>query len=168
MRNLNSSSTARNVLRRIGARRIPSGVHPLLHSTRPVSRVGRWLSRDPLPNAELSQGASLYWYVGNNPINGNDPLGEWTFWQATGWWYLTQVAGGLIAGIQHAVDFKKACDGLSNGQSTVIQTASTRTVTMSLLPVFVVFNDGEPLRIKIWKDECGDCHQDWIGSLPES
>jgi RHS repeat-associated protein len=38
-------------------------------------RVRGWLSRDPLPNAEGTQGANLYWYVGNNAINAVDPLG---------------------------------------------------------------------------------------------
>ena len=37
--------------------------------------LGRWLSRDPLPNAELSQGNNLYWYVGNNPGSRTDELG---------------------------------------------------------------------------------------------
>jgi RHS repeat-associated protein len=36
---------------------------------------GRWLSRDPLRNAEIEEGANLYAYVGNNPINATDPLG---------------------------------------------------------------------------------------------
>jgi RHS repeat-associated protein len=37
--------------------------------------LGRWLSRDPLRNAEIQEGANLYAYVGNNPINAVDPLG---------------------------------------------------------------------------------------------
>ena len=36
---------------------------------------GRWLSRDPLVRAELSQGTNLYAYVDNNPINLIDPHG---------------------------------------------------------------------------------------------
>ncbi len=39
------------------------------------SALGRWLSRDPFPDAELSQGSSLYWYVSNNPVNAVDFLG---------------------------------------------------------------------------------------------
>jgi RHS repeat-associated protein len=39
------------------------------------SGLGRWLSRDPLRNAEIKEGANLYAYVGNNPINAVDPLG---------------------------------------------------------------------------------------------
>jgi RHS repeat-associated protein len=38
--------------------------------------IGRWLSRDPLVNAEVSQGSNLYAYVGNNPINLTDPYGR--------------------------------------------------------------------------------------------
>lgn len=37
--------------------------------------LGRWFSRDPLPNAEMEEGPNLYAYVGNNPLNMVDPLG---------------------------------------------------------------------------------------------
>lgn len=37
--------------------------------------TGRWLSRDPLEDAEQSQGPDLYGYVGNNPLSSTDPLG---------------------------------------------------------------------------------------------
>jgi RHS repeat-associated protein len=37
--------------------------------------LGRWCSRDPLPNAEVEEGPNLYAYVGNNPLNLVDPLG---------------------------------------------------------------------------------------------
>jgi RHS repeat-associated protein len=39
------------------------------------AELGRWLSRDPLPNAELAEGPNLYSYAANNPINLSDPLG---------------------------------------------------------------------------------------------
>jgi RHS repeat-associated protein len=39
------------------------------------AELGRWLSRDPLRNAERKDGPNLYAYVGNNPINMIDPLG---------------------------------------------------------------------------------------------
>ncbi len=37
--------------------------------------LGRWLSRDPLRDAEKKEGPNLYAYVGNNPVNMVDPLG---------------------------------------------------------------------------------------------
>jgi RHS repeat-associated protein len=37
--------------------------------------LGRWLSRDPLDNAEISQGPNLYVYGSNDPIVATDPLG---------------------------------------------------------------------------------------------
>jgi hypothetical protein len=40
-----------------------------------ASGRAEWLSRDPLQDAELSQGANLYWYVFNNAVNGVDPSG---------------------------------------------------------------------------------------------
>ncbi len=38
-------------------------------------KIGRWLSRDPLPNAELEEGPNLFAYVKNAPISLVDPLG---------------------------------------------------------------------------------------------
>jgi RHS repeat-associated protein len=38
--------------------------------------LGRWLSRDPLTGAELSQGPNLYAYVKHHVINSVDPSGE--------------------------------------------------------------------------------------------
>jgi RHS repeat-associated protein len=37
--------------------------------------LGRWLSRDPLKDAEAKQGPNLYAYVGNEPIGRIDPAG---------------------------------------------------------------------------------------------
>jgi len=38
--------------------------------------IGRFLSRDPLENAELTQGPNLYWYVQGNPANKVDHSGR--------------------------------------------------------------------------------------------
>jgi RHS repeat-associated protein len=38
--------------------------------------LARWLSRDPLPNAEKLLGPNLYAYVDNNPTNWIDPSGN--------------------------------------------------------------------------------------------
>ena len=37
--------------------------------------LGRWLSRDPLKNAELTQGTNLYAYLNNGSLDAVDPLG---------------------------------------------------------------------------------------------
>jgi RHS repeat-associated protein len=40
------------------------------------AELGRWLSEDPLDNAELIEGANLYRYVQNTPVNMIDPDGR--------------------------------------------------------------------------------------------
>jgi hypothetical protein len=58
--------------------------------------IGRWQSRDPLPNAERKQGLNLYEYVQNRPLFLTDPLGLWTIGigvQAGGGW----VGGGQVS-----------------------------------------------------------------------
>jgi RHS repeat-associated protein len=37
--------------------------------------LGRWLSRDPLKNAEIREGPNLYAYTGNEPVGKRDPSG---------------------------------------------------------------------------------------------
>ena len=52
----------------------PSGLNlTLFRAYDPNS--ARWLSRDPLKDAEMSQGTNLYEYVKNNPIDLVDPFG---------------------------------------------------------------------------------------------
>jgi len=66
----------------------PSGL--LLAPYRAYSTsLGRWISRDPLPNAEMLQGPNLYGYVGNNPVNVVDPKGEFA--------WIPIIAGGYAA-----------------------------------------------------------------------
>ncbi len=52
----------------------PSGLNLSLNRAYSPT-LGRWISRDPLKNAETSQGANLYAYVANDPLNSADPLG---------------------------------------------------------------------------------------------
>jgi RHS repeat-associated protein len=47
--------------------------------------MGRWLSRDPLANAEEREGPNLYAYVNNDPLNKIDPLGRDGFWVYGNW-----------------------------------------------------------------------------------
>ncbi len=53
----------------------PSGLNLAMYRAYSPT-LGRWLSRDPLENPEMSQGANLYWYVRNNPTIWVDRLGE--------------------------------------------------------------------------------------------
>ena len=53
--------------------------------------LGRWLSRDPIKDAELREGVNLYGYVGNDPSDGVDPLG---LWKAYGNWCGPDWTGG--------------------------------------------------------------------------
>jgi RHS repeat-associated protein len=48
--------------------------------------LGRWLSRDPIANAEIDQGPNLYWYVENDPTKKIDPLGT-DIWIGGGFWH---------------------------------------------------------------------------------
>jgi len=67
--------------------------------------VGRWLSRDPLKNAEVTEGPNLYAYVANDPVNRRDPLG--LAWDLD---FLAKHKGRLPAGPYHKLveAFKRA------------------------------------------------------------
>jgi RHS repeat-associated protein len=53
---------------------LPSGLNLSLYRAY-SSTLGRWISRDPLKDAEMSQGANLYLYARNDPITTFDPFG---------------------------------------------------------------------------------------------
>ncbi|HEX4630476.1 MAG TPA: RHS repeat-associated core domain-containing protein [Chthoniobacterales bacterium] len=52
----------------------PSGLNLAMYRAYSPT-MGRWISRDPLTNAEFKQGPNLYRYVGNSPENRTDPTG---------------------------------------------------------------------------------------------
>ena len=52
----------------------PSGLHLTMYRAYD-SQTGRWLSRDPLPGAESSQGPNLFEYVADDPVKNSDPFG---------------------------------------------------------------------------------------------
>jgi hypothetical protein len=57
--------------------------------------VAKWLSRDPLPDAERLLGPNLYEYCLNNPIDGEDPEGLLGFTVSLG---LSGSAGAFLGG----------------------------------------------------------------------
>lgn len=61
------------------------------------AELGRWLSRDPLKDAERLQGPNLYAYVANDPVNLTDPLGlllaGGLLWTDEEWEYFFELAG---------------------------------------------------------------------------
>jgi len=52
----------------------PSGLNLAMYRSYSPN-LGRWVSRDPLRNAEFLQGPNLYGYVGNDPVSRTDPSG---------------------------------------------------------------------------------------------
>jgi RHS repeat-associated protein len=53
----------------------PSGLHLALYRAYDAD-LGRWISRDPLADAEVLQGPNLYAYVKSDPVNRTDARGE--------------------------------------------------------------------------------------------
>jgi RHS repeat-associated protein len=60
--------------------------------------AGRWLSRDPLRNAEVAEGVNLYAYVRNNPVGLVDPAGLCCEREAE---IMRQAVGNLQYTIEH-------------------------------------------------------------------
>jgi RHS repeat-associated protein len=57
---------------------LPSGLNVAFYRQYDAN-LGRWLSRDPLEDAESKQGPSLYLYAGNDPVNRLDRYGRTSF-----------------------------------------------------------------------------------------
>src|SRR5947209_2516624 len=55
--------------------------------------MGRWISRDPLQDAEVKEGTNLYSYVGDDPLDGVDPMGLFKFY---GNWCGPNWTGGRV------------------------------------------------------------------------
>jgi len=88
-----------------------------------ASGRAEWLSRDPLQDAERSQGPNLYDYVQNNPVNAIDPDGLCTCqsgkWTGTG----TAKQGGsgivVLSGISGTFTGTVTCTSDSSLTATV-------------------------------------------------
>ena len=69
----------------------------------------RWLSRDPLENAETSQGPNLYQYVRNGPVIGVDPSGKFVIVLAIPTIYEAIVGiGATVFAVNTVCDIEKA------------------------------------------------------------
>jgi RHS repeat-associated protein len=59
-------------------------------------RLGRFMQPDPIGLA--GGDLNLYRYCGNNPVNGTDPLGLWTFQLTAGYGYAVKLSVGYNSG----------------------------------------------------------------------
>ncbi len=138
----------------------PSGLNLTLFRAYDPS-TARWLSRDPLKDAERRLGPNLYEYCLNDPVRYNDPDGRNP---------VLIVGGILILGFTAAEIYDRytACASLSNGQTTYINTPVSRLAPFSSVPESL-FNaqNGYPVpvtfRIRVHKDCNGDCQYDLVG-----
>ena len=118
------------------------------------SNTGRWLSRDPLPNAERMQGPNLYEYCFNDPIRYNDPDGRVVP-------LIIPAALIIVGGGFEIYDRVSACNALQNGQTMYISTPMTVMTTLGsswLNGISEGTSNGPVLwKIKVSKDNCGNC-----------
>jgi RHS repeat-associated protein len=90
---------------------------------------GRWLSRDPVANAEVSEGINLFAYVFNNPINNVDSLGlkkecckqEYDAWMNQ----LDEASRVCRLAQEHAFDGCTGVPGVPGGVGMAVGTALT-------------------------------------------
>lgn len=72
-------------------------------------------------------------------------------------WSMTGFAFGLA--VQSTEQTEDACDDLSCGESTYITTNTGRFFGIGLF--------GQPVSMKVWKDNEGDCHWTYLFDPPE-
>lgn len=97
-------------------------------------QIGRFLSRDPLKDAELSQGPNPYWYVQNNPSNKVDPSGMGSLQDAIAY-YNQCVQAALIKYNKKVDDDTKALNQaianyqkVHDGEIAALQKALAKTI----------------------------------------
>lgn len=122
--------------------------------------TGKWLSRDPLENAERLQGPNLYEYCKNDPVLYTDPDGR----------VVPVVIAGIVVvggGLGHLADIVKACTLLHPNEQMFIRTPLT--IMASALSGFGAANaqcacGGRPAiyMVRVWQDAQGNCHSEWV------
>jgi len=122
--------------------------------------TGRWLSRDPLKNAEMRQGPNLYDYAFNDPVRYTDPDGR-----------VIPVAVAAIllvgAGVDHEFNLVMACQRLNNNEQMFIRTPLTimDSIFSGIASSIAYAGAGGKAAIwmvRVWKDNCGNCHSEWV------